>query len=277
MKGSLAACLGAVKALRDSATRLPGDVLVAAVADEEYASLGTASLLDHYRPAGAVVTEPTHLDICLAHKGFVWLEVETFGRAAHGSRFDLGIDANMRMGRFLAGLDRLERDLRARPGHSLAGPPSLHAALIQGGTELSAYAAHCRLQVERRTIPGETEAGVVAELQAIIDRLAIVDPTFQATVRPFFAREPFEVSPRAEIVRALTMAATEVLGDAPGFKGESPWMDSALLAAAGVETVVFGPSGGGAHAAEEWVELESVVRTAAVLARTAAGYCAAGA
>jgi acetylornithine deacetylase len=273
MKGSLAASMAAVKALVDAGVTLGGDVLVAAVADEEYASIGTADLVQRYRVDGAIVTEPTHLDICLAHKGFIWLAVETIGRAAHGSRFDLGIDANMRMGRFLAELEKLERELRARPGHPMVGPPSLHAALIEGGTELSAYASGCRLQIERRTIPGESESQVVAEIQAIIDRLAAADPTFQATVQPLFARPPFQVAPQAAIVQSLCQAVEGITGHHALLVGQTPWMDSALLAAAGVETVVFGPAGQGAHAHEEWVDLESVYQTAQILAQTAVGYC----
>jgi acetylornithine deacetylase len=120
--------------------RLNGDLLLAAVADEEYFSLGTADVIAHYKVDGAIVTEATEMNLCRAHKGFVWLEVETTGRAAHGSRFDEGIDAIMRMGRFLAELDKLEKELRARTPHPLVGPPSLHAALITGGSGLSTYA-----------------------------------------------------------------------------------------------------------------------------------------
>ncbi len=274
MKGSLAACIAAAKALADAGAPFRGEILVAAVADEEYASLGTADLVDRYRVDGAIVTEPTALEICLAHKGFIWLEVETVGRAAHGSQFGVGIDANMRMGRFLAALDRLERELRAREPHPLVGPPSLHAATLSGGTGLSTYAGRCRLQIERRTVPGETAEQVVAEVQAIADRLAAEDPSNRATVRPMLVREPFEVAPDAPVVGALEAAALEVLGRRPRRVGESPWMDSALLAGAGVETVVFGPAGAGAHAAEEWVDLESVVRLGDVLAATALRYCA---
>jgi acetylornithine deacetylase len=273
MKGSLAACLAAAQALVDGGAALEGDLLIAAVADEEYASLGTVDLLKHYQVDGAIVTEPTGMDICLAHKGFIWLNVETFGRAAHGSRFDLGIDANMRMGRFLAGLDQLEQELRARPGHHLVGPPSLHAALLQGGTGLSTYAAACRLQIERRTIPGETEDQVMTEIQAIIDRLTAADPTFTATTTPFFVRGAFEVSPDATIVQTLAQAAEGVLGRKPALVGQTPWMDSAFLAAAGVETVVMGPKGAGAHALEEWVDLDSVAELALILAQTAFNYC----
>jgi acetylornithine deacetylase len=268
MKGSLAACMAAAKSLVDNAIPLTGELIVAAVADEEYASLGTADLIERYQVDGAIVTEPTALNICLAHKGFVWLEVETLGRAAHGSRFDLGLDANMRMGRFLAQLDLLEQALRARPGHRLVGPPSLHAAVISGGTELSAYAASCQLQIERRTIPGENLDQVLAEIQNIVDRLAHEDPTFQAVVKPTFVREPFEVSPEKTLVQHLNQAATSILGRPPAMIGDTPWMDSALLAAAGVETVVYGPTGGGAHSHEEWVDLDSVVTLAEILAWT---------
>ena len=274
MKGSLASCIGAAKALADAGVRLRGDLLVAAVADEEYGSLGTTDVIDRYKVDAAIVTEPTNLEICLAHKGYLWIEVETAGRAAHGSRFADGIDANMRMGRFLAELDRLETTLRTGPAHALVGPPSLHAAILRGGTGLSTYAAACTLQIERRTIPGETDQGAVDQIQEIVDRLAARDATFQATVRPFFARRPFEVSADAAIVKTLADAATTVLGRAPSFVGDSPWMDAALLSAAGIETVVMGPVGAGEHSIDEWVDIASVCRMAEILARTAAAYCA---
>ena len=272
MKGSLAAQIAAVKALIDSQAPLRGDVVIAAVSDEEYGSIGTMELVKHVKTDAAIVTEPTALQICLAHKGYLWIEVETKGRAAHGSRFEQGIDANMRMGRFLAELDRLERNLRARTPHPLIGPPSLHAAMIEGGEGLSTYAASCKLQIERRTIPGETEAQVMGELQAIIGRLSS-DPTFQATARAYFVRDSFEVARDASIVRALDGAATRVLGKSPNKMGDTPWMDSALLQAAGIETVIMGPGGGGAHAAVEWVEMNSVENCAAILAETALQYC----
>ena len=273
MKGSLAACMAALKALIDAKTPLAGDVVVAAVADEEYGSIGTADLISRIKVDGAIVTEPTGLDICLAHRGYLWIEVEAIGRAAHGSKFDQGIDANMRMGRFLGALDQLERNLRNRKPHPLVGPPSLHAPMIAGGTGLSTYAASCKLKIERRTVPGETAAGALAEIQRLADDLAADDPGFEARVECFFAREPFEVAPEAGVVQALAGAAGRVLGQTPRMKGDTPWMDSALLAAAGVETVVFGPTGAGAHETVEWVDVGSVVRCAEILAHTAAAYC----
>ena len=273
MKGSLAATLGATKALVDGNAALAGDLLVTAVADEEYASIGTEDLVKRVTADAAIVTEPTNLTICRAHRGFIWYDVETFGRAAHGSRYKEGIDANMRMGRFLAGLDQLEQELRHRPAHPLAGPPSLHAARIQGGAEISIYAAHCLLQMERRTIPGETEEQATAELQAIIDQLAADDSTFKATVKPTFQREPFEIDTDAHIVQTLEQAMVKRLGHQPAHTGQTFWTDAALLAAAGIETVLLGPIGYGLHSAEEWVDVQSVMDLAAILAETAVAYC----
>ena len=273
MKGSLAACMAAAKVLARQTPRLRGDLVVAAVADEEYGSIGTAGLLKRVRTDAAIVTEPTSLRICRAHKGYLWIEVEVEGRAAHGSRFDLGIDANLRMGRFLVALEELERELRARPPHPLVGPPSLHAALLEGGTGLSTYAASSRVRIERRTIPGETEASAVREIDALLDRLRQADPSLRISRRTFFSRDSFEIGPDAGIVQTLDTAARSVLPEPPPHVGDTPWMDSALTAAAGIETVVFGPHGTGAHAAEEWVEVESVVTTASVLVETARAWC----
>lgn len=273
MKGSLAAQLAAARALRQSGVVLAGDLLVAAVADEEYASIGTADLVRHVSPDGAIVTEPTGLQPCVAHKGFVWLEITTMGRAAHGSRPKLGIDANMHMGRVLGELEKLSGELQARPGHPLTGPPSLHAALLAGGTDFSTYAAKCTLRVERRTIPGETAAGIAAEIQAILDRLAASDPRFHARMELLLVRDSFEARPDSAVLAAVEQAAAEVLGAAPPRMGESFWMDSAFLGAAGADTIIIGPVGEGAHAVEEWVELDSLAKLAAILAESTVAYC----
>jgi len=273
MKGSLAACMAAAKAVRDSGTRLRGDLVVAAVADEEYGSLGTRDLLTRIRTDAAIVTEPTALETCLAHKGYLWIRVEVTGRAAHGSKFELGIDANMKMGQFLYGLAKLERELRSRPPHPLVGPPSLHAALLQGGAGLSTYAPSSTVQIERRTIPGETEAQAVAEIQAVVDCLAAADPDFHARVEAFFVRDPFEVAPEAAIVQAVDRASAKVRGRAASHIGDTPWMDAALLQAAGVETVVIGAAGAGAHSDVEWVDVGSVIQLAEILAETVREYC----
>ena len=273
MKGSLAACIGAVEALVRTGRRPAGTVVIAAVADEEAASIGTQDVLKSYVTDGAIVTEPTSLQLCLAHKGFVWYRVVTRGRAAHGSRPDLGVDANLHMGRVLARLDGLAWTLANGRAHPLVGPASIHAATIAGGTGLSTYAAQCRLGIERRTIPGETESEATLQIREILDELAAADAGFDASLDIELVRDSFEARSDSRLAESLTRASSAVVGRPPDRVGDSPWMDSAFTAAAGIDTIVFGPHGQGAHAAEEWVDLESVHQAAAVLAATILDYC----
>lgn len=273
MKGGLAACIEAAKALARAGAPFPGELLVAAVADEEHSSVGTADVLTEYSADAAVVTEPTGLELCTAHKGFAWMEIRTEGRAAHGSQFEVGRDANMRMGRVLSRLEELEREVRSRDPHPLLGPPSLHAPLLRGGTGISTYADRCTLRIERRTVPGETGEKVAGEVEAILDDLRRASD-FEASLETLLVRSPFEVDGDAGVVRTLEDASERVLGRTPEHVGENPWMDSALLADAGIETAVLGPRGAGAHAEEEWVEVESVVDLARILSVAAADYLA---
>ena len=272
MKGGLAAIMVAGADAKKRGLR--GDVIVTAVADEEYASIGTASIVKHWHADAAIVTEPTELNICTAHKGFVWLDVVTEGVAAHGSRPDLGVDAIVKMGKVLVGLDELDRSLRSTPSHRLLGSGSVHASLIEGGQELSSYPRHCDLSVERRTVPGETLQKVEAEIPGIFERIAASDPTFRATVKTSMVRDPFEVSMDEPIVRTLLGKGTMIRGQEPAEIGQTGWMDSSLLAAAGIPTVVFGPGGEGAHAVVEWSNLEHVKRCAEILAAVAEEFCA---
>jgi acetylornithine deacetylase len=273
MKGGVAACLGAVKAIRDAGLTLAGDLFVTGVADEEVASTGMTAVLDQVRPDAAVVTEATHLRVCRSHKGFCWVAVETHGRAAHGSRFEEGIDANLKMGRVLAQLEQLEGTLRLGPRHPLLGPRSMHAGVLRGGTGPSTYAARCRVEIERRTLPGETEVSVVADIQAVVDALATADRTFRASVEPMLFRPSFDGAPDSRIAATVIAASGRTLRHPPEIIGEPYWMDAALLAAHDVDTVVIGPVGAGAHAAEEWVDLESVGQLAEILADTAVAFC----
>lgn len=257
MKGSLAACMLAGAAAVGEG--LSGDVIVTAVADEEYASVGTQAVLRRHTADAAIVTEPTQLRACVAHKGFVWAELETKGRAAHGSRPAEGVDAITRMAPVLGRLAGLQRTLDEGEAHPLVGRPSVHASLIEGGQELSSYPARCVLSIERRTVPGETPEDVQGECAALAGD--------DAQLRMGLVREPFEVAQDAAVVRAIQSAT------GAGLYGDTPWMDSALTQAAGIPTVVFGPSGAGAHAAEEWVDIASVEACATALISVARDLC----
>ena len=254
MKASLAAImLAAREALR---LRLKGDLIIAAVADEEVASLGTSAVLERFRADAAIVTEPTERRLCLAHKGFVWLEVESTGVAAHGSRPDVGVDAIAAMGRILTGVAAMDARLRAGPRHPLMGAGSIHCSTIEGGTEMSTYPARCVAMLERRTVPGENGDSCVAELAELAPAKIVLE------------RAPSEVAATHPVAQAVSAAA-----GGPEVIGAAYWMDMALLNEAGIPTVAYGPSGDGAHADVEWVDLRSVGECVEVYVRAAELLC----
>ena len=266
MKGSAAAVMAAAAALGREGVK--GRILVALVADEEYASVGAADFVRRHRAEGCILTEPSEGRLILGHKGFVWAEVVTRGRAAHGSRWDLGVSAVGRMGRVIAALERFDREeLRGRV-HPLVGPASMHCATVQGGTGLSTYAPECRLKVERRTLPGETPEQVVREIEEVVRRAGE-----EAEVNCFFDRPPLVCDRDSPVARCVREAASNVTGRAPEEAGVAYWMDAALFAEAGIPTVNYGPAGAGAHEAVEWVDLGSVVTCAKVLVEAARRFC----
>jgi acetylornithine deacetylase len=270
MKAGLAAAL---VACREAAKLgLAGDVVVAAVADEEYESIGVLEILETVRADAAVVTEPTELDIGVAHKGFVWFDIEVTGRAAHGSRPHLGVDAIVKAGPILTALGELDAALAAHT-HPLVGRPSTHASLIEGGVEMSSYPARCVIRLERRTIPGETVEDAEQEIDALLDRCRAADLDLQAERRTSLHREPLEVDPGDEIV-TVVMEAARSNGASPSLIGASYWADSGLVAAAGIPTVLFGPGGEGAHEVEEWVSIDQTEIVARTLLATAERFCA---
>jgi acetylornithine deacetylase len=259
MKGGVAAMIGAARTIVDAGGLGTGRVIVAAVVDEEHASLGADALVREWRADAAVVTEPTALEIAVAHKGFAWVEVHVHGRAAHGSRPAEGQDAILRMGRVLGHLEALDRSLQRQPPHPMVGTASLHASSIQGGGELSSYPAHAMLRVERRTLPGESEGAALAEVQQILDGLRLDDATFRAEARTLFARRGYELAADHALPQMLAASLQRVApARAPAIVGASFWTDAAILAHAGIPSVLFGPGGAGLHSDEEYVELEDV-------------------
>ena len=265
MKGGIAAmCAGAWRAAQRG---VRGEVIIAAVADEEYESLGTRALLAHgIRADAAIVTEPTGLAIMPAHRGFAWIEVEITGRAAHGSRWDIGVDAIRHAGLLLAELDRLDDEVLPRLTHPLLGRGSLHASLIQGGLGMSTYPDRCVVRLERRSIPGETAADVVAEVQRACETIRARRSTFIADVRLLLTQVPSDVAVDSRLVRELGAAVT-ACGEAVSIEGMSAWTDAALLNDAGIPAVCFGPGDISlAHAAEEYIPLDEIDRAADVLA-----------
>jgi acetylornithine deacetylase len=268
MKGGVAAMIDAARVAAERGFS-SGRLIVAAVVDEEYASLGADALVTAWDADMAVVTEPTDLRIGVGHKGFAWIDVITRGRAAHGSRPADGRDAIMRMGRVLGRLEALDRTIQARDPHPVMGTGSLHASVIAGGRELSSYPDRCELQFERRTIAGETAERASLEIQEILDALSAEDPEFEAEARLTFSRPPYELPQGHPLPAALAAAAsTSAIRNVPTV-GMSFWTDAAILGHAGIPTVLFGPGGAGLHSTEEYVNVEDVVACRDALASLA--------
>jgi acetylornithine deacetylase len=271
--GVTAMCVAAAAIVRENA-RLARPFTVAAVVDEECNSLGTQALLQRgHRADAAVVLEPTNLQLVVAHKGYAWFEIVTHGRAAHGSLPSEGRDAIRMMGRILVALDELEKNVASRPPHARLGKASLHASLISGGQELSSYPAECRLQLERRMLPAETEASAEAELRAMLAQLESEDAKFRATLRAGLGSRPaYEIAEDSPFVKRVSAPIRRVCG-ACELAGMAAWTDTALLAAVGIPGVVFGPSGRGLHGADEYLEIDSVAKCAGALREIILEFC----
>jgi acetylornithine deacetylase len=264
MKGSVAVML----ALAEHWGRHPPDrdVWLTFSCDEEDRSLGTEWLVNQWlptlsvRPGAAVFLEPTEENIGIAHKGFTWFEIEVFGKAAHGSRPEQGVDAIMPLRAALAELDLIGNELRSRPADALLGHALLHGGKIEGGTELSVVPAYARLQWERRTLPDEGPGEVDRELERVARAVAELPGKHESKKRKIFMRPPYRAPEGAEVVRRIQEAS-------PGSKlaGLSFWADSGLMGLAGIPSVLYGPIGHGAHAIDEWVSRKSLLNVYEVL------------
>ncbi len=272
MKGGVAAMIGAARRIVERGGLAQGRLIVAAVVDEEHASIGADALVSTWRADAAVVTEPTGLEVAVAHKGFQWVALETRGRAAHGSRPLAGRDAILRMGRVLTRLESLDRHLQRGTAHPLLGTASLHASIIEGGHELSSYPARAALQYERRTLPGEASDIALTEATAIIADLTREDPEFEAEARLVFGRDAYEIDAASELP-ALLVEAAKAAGCTATIAGMTFWTDAAILGGAGIPSVLFGPGGAGLHSIEEYVVVDDVCRCRDALTELARRWC----
>jgi acetylornithine deacetylase len=281
MKSGVAAMIDAARVIVESGGLAAGKLVIACVVDEEHASIGADALVTRFRADAAVVTEPTDLQIAIAHKGFEWVEIETEGRAAHGSRPREGRDAIRLMARILTGLDTLDRELQSRSSHPLLGTASLHASLIEGGRELSSYPDRCHLQMERRSIPGEAPGIAAREVEELLTRLRAEDPDFKAASKEMFARSPYEIAAGHELPQSMLRAtrslpappAAPAQPALPALIGMSFWTDAAILGDAGIPSILFGPTGAGLHSVDEWVEAQSVLNCRDALVNLSRDWC----
>jgi acetylornithine deacetylase len=271
MKGGIAAALVAVERLAQG-ERPAGDVLLAWVIDEEWASLGAEALVERHRADAALLPEQTDLDVVFAHGGFVWYDVVSAGRESAGGEPQHGQDGIALAGAFLTGVIALDRELETRTTPEW-GRPNVHASTIRGGQNYPSYPAECVIGVERCLMPGESVAQSHAEMESLLGRARAADPRFSGRAQVVIAREPVLLGRDEPIVSMVTNAARDQLGHDPVVRSDYGWMDSGVLVDAGIPCVVFGPTGAGLHTAEEWVDLDSLEHCVSVFERTARSFC----
>ena len=277
MKGSLASIMRVAAELATAPSA--GDLWLMIVADEEADSRGAAAALEELarrgvQPDACIVTEPSDLRLMLGHRGFATGVITTHGRAAHTARRDEGVDAIAMMARVIVALEELDHEHQARPAHSLLGHGAIVVSRVSGGSELFTYPAACHAEFVWRVLPGETRASLTGQLERIFAALKTRDKRFDATLTWTRWREPMLIDPAAPIVTAVLEAAHATMGRAPESCAAPWWTDGALIQAAGIPVVIYGPSGGGIHAADEWVDLQGLAHLERVLADTTRRFCA---
>jgi acetylornithine deacetylase/succinyl-diaminopimelate desuccinylase-like protein len=227
--------------------------------DEENGQAGSRALAASGLKADlAIVGEPTGLRAVTAHKGSLWLQLETRGKSAHGARPELGRNAVHGMARIV---DLLETEyaaqLRGRT-HPLLGHPTVSVGLIAGGTQANIVPDHCTILVDRRTLPGETEAGVHREIKSLLRKRRLMATLMNGKMAPCLPLETNHKLPLvAQFLRSLRQAR---------LAGVHYFCDAAILAHGGIPSIVFGPGDiAQAHTADEWVSLRSLDSAAQML------------
>ncbi|MGD0252899.1 MAG: M20/M25/M40 family metallo-hydrolase [Verrucomicrobiota bacterium] len=270
-KGSVAAMLTALCELANTKSR-PGEteIVFAGLIDEENAQAGSRALVgqasrlsltsrkngdrqDACRTDLAIVGEPTRLQVVTAHKGSLWLQLETRGKAAHGAAPQLGQNAVHEMARIV---DALETDYAARlrqRKHPLLGRATVNVGMISGGAQPNIVPDRCAITIDRRTLPGETEVGVRREIAAFLNSKNLSAKISSTKLAPAL---PLETDPKLPLVRQFLRSIGQ---SKPA--GVDYFCDAAVLASAGIPSVVFGPGDiAQAHTADEWISLASLER-----------------
>jgi acetylornithine deacetylase len=262
MKAALAAYLGVARALRDTGTRLNGDLIVCGIVDEEYQMLGSKAIGQAGRMADqGIIGEPTHLNVCPANKGRVSTKIITRGRAAHSSVPEKGINAIDKMAKVIRTFGDYNGELLRRTPHPLCGHGRFTPGVIRGGVQVNMVPDVCELEVDRRTLPGESRESVYAEFHERIRRAAEGDPDFVYEITaPTWLIAPNDISPAEPVVTALRAAHQGIFGRDPGVEAFVAGSDAPYM---GFPTVICGPGGiAQAHTTCEFVDLQEVADAA---------------
>ncbi|MCW5557889.1 MAG: M20/M25/M40 family metallo-hydrolase, partial [Verrucomicrobiae bacterium] len=261
-KGCVAAMMSAIEAVARSGTRpQETEIVFLGLVDEENGQLGSRHYARHGATADlAIVGEPTRLEVVSAHKGDVWLELRTRGRSAHGATPHLGRNAVLGMARVVEALETTYAEQLKRRSHPLLGSPTVNVGSIRGGTQPNIVPEECVITVDRRTLPGETEATVRREIREVLGKAGAAAQFANLRLSPCPA---LETDPRQPLVQALCRAAGR-----RRTVGVHYFCDAAPLSEGGTPAVVFGPGDiAQAHTRDEWISLESLDRGTAILER----------
>lgn len=275
-KGPLAAYLAAIEAIVASGTRLRGDVLMTAVADEEACSTGARQLCPSLSADLAIVGEPTKLRIGIAHRGSLRPIIAVTGRTAHSSRPDEGINAAYRAVPVIRALEAYGETLASRPAHPLCGTPTAAVTLISAGVKENVIPGRCEITLDRRMVPGETEEAALGEVEDVIERVRAENPGLQVTVERTIPTTgpPSELDPKHPLVGIALDAASRALGEPSRVHGLSGACDMTHFRAAGIPCVVMGPGDESqAHQPDEHIDVDELRRGAHAYALAALAAC----
>lgn len=259
-KGSMAAMIVAISTLIDERGSLPLPVTFIGSVDEEYRAKGVYDLVERgIEAAGAVVGEPTGLDIIIAHKGVYRFSLECIGKSVHSSKPLEGINAVYKMMDVITAMQRELEPTYLKKEHYLTGGPTLNVGVIKGGNEVNTVPALCTIEVDRRVCPGEQRPDVEREFDQILETLKATDPHFEGRIYDRFYDPPLDTSEDSEIVQAMLLSCKEANRSA-AIVGVPYGSDASKLAMAGIPSVVFGPGDiANAHTDHEYVLIEELV------------------
>lgn len=266
-KGQAAALAIAVESL--AASPPPGEFVAIFAVDEEAGSAGTHQVVIGLEADGALVLEAMGTgNACVAHQGFGSLDLVVHAVAAHGLDDD-AVDAGIQLAGLIEGLARIDREVLAPNPHPLVGKAFFHTSWVRGGTDYGTYPAELTLGFEYGTVPGETLAQRVAEIEEMIAERRRADPRLDAEVRIDLENIPFEAAGHEDLLAAFSDATEAAIGRPAVEIGKNTWTDAAIMQAAGIPSILVGGDGGDLHAVDEWVSLSSLETLATVIDDTA--------
>lgn len=284
MKGPLACMIMAMIGIKRMNLELGGDLIFAGVADEEEKSIGTIDLIESgIKADGAIVGEPTNLDICTAHRGLEWIDFEFVGKTVHGGKQDEGINAVLKASNFIQELEKKLIPKLSERNHPTTGHSTMNYGTIHGGTQPSTVAGSCVLSIDRRWIPGEKYDDVLNEYVELIQEMSKNDPEFKCNIKVMdeskmkegYVHEAMEIDQNHLLVNILKNSCEKIIRRTPENTYFPAWSDGGLLYRYGeIPTLVFAPGDlETAHSKDEFIDANQLMPAVKIYLQTAYEFC----